>query len=60
MKIVVAVLSVFILWPVSFALTFSILRMVHATDLMWLLFWGYVPLALIVGILGAIASSLED
>lgn len=42
---VVAVAKILIQIPLSFALTFLILRHIQATDVMWLLFWIGVPLS---------------
>ena len=60
MRVAVGVLTVFIIWPMSFFLTYSMLKMMGASDLMWFIFWAYIPVALICGIMTAIAGAQDE
>jgi len=46
--------------PIWYYLLFQILKSVNASDVMWLLYWVYVPVALLVGVLKAIVESIFD
>ena len=52
MKAVWGIVSLFIVLPIWFYLLHEILELVAATDLMWFLYWAYVPVALLMGIIG--------
>jgi len=41
----------------SLFLTYKILEHIHATDLMWFVYWIAIPLAIVLGILQAL---IED
>lgn len=45
-KIIWAMVSVFLTLPISMYLQFKTLKMIEATELMMFLFWVYVPLVL--------------
>ena len=60
MKLVAGVLTLLIIWPMTFFLTWSMLKMIGATDLMWFVFWAYIPISLICGLLMAMAQAVED
>ena len=59
MKLIASILTIFIVWPVAFFLQWSVLKMVGATDLMWLLFWGSVPLTMICALIIVIAEAID-
>ena len=40
--------------PLWFTLVFSILKMVEATDVMWWLYWSYVPIVALANILARV------
>ena len=57
MKILTGVLATFVSLPIWYYLLWKILHMVVATELMWFLFWIYVPVGLAVAIL---AKAFDD
>ena len=59
-KAIVAVLSVFIVMPIWYYLLYKVLQSVNATDVMWLLYWVYVPVAIIVSILQKLVEAAAD
>lgn len=48
MKVAAQVLALFISLPIWFFLLYQILVRVNASELMWFLFWVYVPLGIFV------------
>ena len=44
------ILTLFFALPIWFNLLFSILTMVGATDVMWWLYWSYVPISTLANI----------
>jgi len=50
LKILTAVLAVFITMPIWFYLVYFILTTINAGSLQMFLFWVYVPLAMVVAI----------
>lgn len=48
MKILAAVLSVLVTLPIWFYLLYQVLVRVNASELMFFLYWIYVPVALVV------------
>jgi hypothetical protein len=54
---IIALLGVFITQPIWYYLLYQILMRVEATDLMWFLYWVYVPIGLLIGIIGAIFTT---
>ena len=52
---IAGLLSLFVVLPIWFYLMFSILKMVEATDVMWLLYWVYVPITALSNVLVKIA-----
>lgn len=47
-QIVAALLQMFIVLPIWFYLLYKILFFVNASELMWFLFWIYIPLDMFV------------
>ena len=56
MKYIPGLLVIFIAWPISFYLWYNMLKLVGASELMWFLFWAYVPAVLLASIIGVIAQ----
>jgi len=50
-KIIAGILSVFLTIPIFVYLFYKIMVLVGASELMWFLFWIYVPIVLIVATL---------
>lgn len=46
--------------PIWFYLIYQIMKAVNATELMWFLFWIYVPLTIALHILGNTIRRLEE
>ena len=53
-KIIAALLGLFVVLPIWFYLLYQVLVRVQASELMWFLFWVYVPVSLFVAVLGRI------
>jgi quinol-cytochrome oxidoreductase complex cytochrome b subunit len=51
MKTITGLLSLFIVMPIWYYLIYQILVRVQATELMWFLFWVYVPLVVFIRII---------
>ena len=51
---IAGLLSLFVVLPIWFYLMFSILKMVEATDVMWWLYWSYVPIVALANILARV------
>jgi hypothetical protein len=49
-----------IIVPIGIYLQYKILDMVHATDVMWLLFWINVPVMILFQIISKVAESVRD
>lgn len=56
MKATAGILAIFISIPIWFFLLYKILEFVNATDLMWFLYWIYVPVTLTVHIISKLAE----
>lgn len=50
MKAAAGLLGIFVTMPIWFYLLYKVLQGVSATDLMWFLYWVYVPFTIIVQI----------
>jgi len=48
MKALLAILATFVSLPIWLYLLYQILESVNASELMWFLYWAYVPVTLIV------------
>jgi hypothetical protein len=48
LKTLIAVLGLFFYLPIWFYLLHEILEIVNATELMWFLFYTYVPISIVV------------
>lgn len=58
-KRIVGLVGLLIVAPIWYYLIYKILHAIQATELMWFLFWIYVPAALLVQIVAKIAESSE-
>jgi hypothetical protein len=58
-KVISGLLAFFIVAPIWYWLLYRILVAVAATELMWFLYWIYIPVAIFAGILTRIAESLK-
>lgn len=63
MKIVAALagvlLTIFVVMPIWFFLLYRILQAVNAGELMWFLYWVYLPVTLLVAVLTRITMDGE-
>ncbi len=56
-KTVMGILGIFIVMPIWFYLQYQVLVRINASELMWFLFWVYIPVSLLVGILSKITET---
>lgn len=56
MKAISGIIAIFITLPIWFFLLYRILEAVNASELMWFLYWIYVPATILVGVLMKIAG----
>ena len=56
MKIVSGLIILFLTLPIWFYLMYKVLELVGATELMWFLYWIYVPFSILAGILARVAE----
>lgn len=59
MKTLGGLLTLFITMPIWYYLVYKILTLVAATELMWFLFWVYLPVGVISQVLVKIAEGQE-
>lgn len=59
MKMVVAVITTFIYLPIWYYLVYSILVRVDASELMWFLFWVYLPVGIFCAIMNKVLEDKE-
>lgn len=57
-KIITGVLSVFLTIPIFIYLLYNIMVKVEASELMWFLFWIYIPVVLVVYTLKVVVEDL--
>ena len=55
-----SIVGILVTGPIWYYLLYQILSSVKASDVMWLLYWVYVPVALLMAILKSIAESVFD
>ncbi len=60
LEIVFVLFGLAITMPIWYYLLYKILTMVGASELMMFLFWIYVPVGLLLTVLGAIIKGMED
>ena len=56
MKLVSALLGLFVSAPIWYYLLYSILVRVNASELMWFLYWVYVPIGIFIAVLTRIVE----
>jgi len=57
MKKIVGILGVFVVMPIWYYLFYQILARVEATELMFFLFWVYLPVGILMQIMKEAAGS---
>lgn len=60
MKLISGLLALLVCAPIWYYLLYQILMAVGATELMWFLYWIYIPVAIFSGILNKIAAAVDD
>lgn len=58
--IITLILGLFITTPIWFYLLYKILEYINATQLMWFLFYVYIPVQIVIQIIGKVADMQED
>lgn len=56
LKLILGVITVFVTLPISLYLQYQILQRVQASELMWFLFWIYVPLLFLLSLVAKLAD----
>lgn len=59
-KAIYGLLILFVTMPIWYYLLYKILEIVHATEVMWLLYWVYLPVGILAGILKAVADAATE
>lgn len=59
-QIIAGLCALFVTIPVWFWLLYQILVRVQATELMWFLFWAYIPVQVFVTVVTRIADAKKD
>ena len=54
--IISMILGLLISMPIWFYLLYKILQFVNATEVMWLLYWIYVPSSILISIISKVAD----
>ena len=57
MKVIGAILGLFVSLPIWFFLMYRVLEAVNATELMWFLYWIYLPVTILVSVITKIAEA---
>lgn len=57
LKIITGIISVLVVMPIWYYLLYKILIAIGASELMWFLFWIYLPLGILTQILVKITNS---
>lgn len=57
--VIIGLLAIFAILPIQFYLQYQLLARVHATELMWFLFWVHVPLVLLMHVISKIAEKVK-
>ena len=58
-KAICIALALMVRLPIYFYLMYKVLVLVHATDVMWLLFYVYLPLSTFIIVVGVVAEWVE-
>lgn len=57
MKAVAGLLGLFVVLPIWYFLLYRVLASVNATEVMWLLYWIYIPIGVLVQVLTKLAEA---
>lgn len=57
---VVGLLVLFVVTPIWYYLVYHILKRVNASELMWFLYWIYVPVGIFAHLLGKVTEGADD
>lgn len=60
MKLIAGLLGILVVAPIWYYLIYQVLRRVDASELMWFLFWIYLPVGIFVQTLQKITESASD
>lgn len=55
--IIRTLLIIFVNLPIWYYLMYKVLQYVQASDLMWFLYWVYVPVGLLISIIGGLFNT---
>ncbi|MFD1558330.1 hypothetical protein ACFSHT_22315 [Paraburkholderia silviterrae] len=58
-KAFAAIVGLCVSMPIWYVLVYKMLAMMHATDVMWLLYWIYMPAGILVSIIFKICELAE-
>lgn len=58
-KVIAGILSLAVVLPIWYYLLYKVLESVHASELMWFLYWVYLPTAILSSALLKLAYSTE-
>ena len=56
----VAILQFLVITPMWMYLLYQILTRVNATDLMWFVYWAYVPMMFVAIVMGAFVQAFSE
>lgn len=56
-KIIGGLFTLLVSMPIWFYLLYSILNEINANELMWFLFWVYIPVTIVAGVIGRFIDS---
>lgn len=59
MKVISTLIALFVSMPIWYYLMYKILTLVQATELMWFLYWIYLPFGLFASLLAKLVEVLE-
>lgn len=55
-KVITLIAGLLITGPIWYYLLYKILEAVKATELMWFLYWVYVPAAIVLGVIAKVSD----
>lgn len=55
-KIITLIVGLLITGPIWYYLLYKILELVNATELMWFLYWVYLPIAIVMGVVAKLSD----
>ena len=59
LKMIGAITALLITAPIWFFLLYRILQAVNASELMWFLYWIYLPASVVVGLIGKLVDEAQ-